>query len=101
MSDRPGIEVSGLVKRFGDVLALDGVDLIARQGQVVGLLGPNGAGKTTLVRVLATLLKPDAGTAHVLGLDVQRDAAARLAPYSRPTIVRFSRPVRFSSTAAY
>jgi ABC-2 type transport system ATP-binding protein len=76
MSDRPGIEVSGLVKRFGDVLALDGVDLIARQGQVVGLLGPNGAGKTTLVRVLATLLKPDAGTAHVLGLDVQRDAAA-------------------------
>jgi ABC-2 type transport system ATP-binding protein len=70
------IEVRGLVKHFGDVCALDGVDLTAHQGQVVGLLGPNGAGKTTLVRVLATLLKADAGSARVLGLDVQRDAAA-------------------------
>jgi ABC-2 type transport system ATP-binding protein len=75
MTDGPAIEVRGLVKRFGDVRALDGVDLSARQGQVLGLLGPNGAGKTTLVRVLATLLKPDAGTARVLGLDVQREAA--------------------------
>jgi ABC-2 type transport system ATP-binding protein len=64
------------MKSFGEVRALDGVNLTARQGQVVGLLGPNGAGKTTLVRVLATLLKPDAGTAHVLGLDVQREDAA-------------------------
>jgi ABC-2 type transport system ATP-binding protein len=69
------IEVEGLVKRFGEVHALDGVDLVAPQGQVLGLLGPNGAGKTTLVRVLATLLKPDAGKARVLGLDVQHDAA--------------------------
>jgi ABC-2 type transport system ATP-binding protein len=76
MSDAPAIEVQGLVKRFGDVCALDGVDLIAPHGQMVGLLGPNGAGKTTLVRVLATLLRADAGTARVLGLDVQRDAAA-------------------------
>jgi ABC-2 type transport system ATP-binding protein len=76
MTDGLAIEVRGLVKRFGEVRALDGVDLTARQGQVVGLLGPNGAGKTTLVRVLATLLKADAGTAHVLGLDVQRDAGA-------------------------
>jgi ABC-2 type transport system ATP-binding protein len=76
MTDGPAIEVRGLVKRFGEVLALDGVDLTARQGQVLGLLGPNGAGKTTLVRVLATLLKADAGSAQVLGLDVQRDAAA-------------------------
>jgi len=75
MTDGPAIEVRGLVKRFGDVCALDGVDLTARQGQVLGLLGPNGAGKTTLVRVLATLLKPDAGTAHVLGLDVQHEAS--------------------------
>jgi ABC-2 type transport system ATP-binding protein len=75
MSDAAAIEVHGLVKRFGEVCALDGVDLTARQGQVLGLLGPNGAGKTTLVRVLATLLKADAGTASVLGLDVQRDAA--------------------------
>jgi ABC-2 type transport system ATP-binding protein len=76
VTDGPAIEVRGLVKRFGEVCALDGVDLTARQGQVLGLLGPNGAGKTTLVRVLATLLKPDAGTARVLGLDVQREASA-------------------------
>jgi ABC-2 type transport system ATP-binding protein len=76
MTDRPAIEVRGLTKSFGEVRALDGVDLTARQGQVVGLLGPNGAGKTTLVRVLATLLEADAGTAYVLGMDVQREAAA-------------------------
>ncbi len=75
MTDRAAIELRGLVKRFGDVRALDGVDLTAAPGQVVGLLGPNGAGKTTLVRILATLLKPDAGEAHVLGLDVLHDAA--------------------------
>ncbi len=76
MIDGPAIEVCGLMKSFGDIRALDGLDLTAAQGQVVGLLGPNGAGKTTLVRVLATLLKPDSGAAHVLGLDVQREAAA-------------------------
>jgi ABC-2 type transport system ATP-binding protein len=76
VSDGDAIEVRGLVKHFGDVHALDGVDLIARRGEVLGLLGPNGAGKTTLVRVLATLLRPDAGSATVLGLDVERDAAA-------------------------
>ncbi|MGO9489217.1 MAG: ATP-binding cassette domain-containing protein [Solirubrobacteraceae bacterium] len=75
MTDGAAIDVRGLVKRFGEVCALDGVDLTAQQGQVLGLLGPNGAGKTTLVRVLATLIKPDAGTATVLGLDVERDAA--------------------------
>jgi ABC-2 type transport system ATP-binding protein len=69
------IEVRGVVKRFGGVRALDGVDLTAREGEVLGLLGPNGAGKTTLVRVLTTLLRPDAGTACVLGLDVVSDAA--------------------------
>ncbi len=76
MSDAPAIEVRGLVKRFGEVRALDGVDLTVAQGQIVGLLGPNGAGKTTLVRILATLLQADAGSAHVLGLDVRQDAAA-------------------------
>src|SRR6202007_320814 len=75
MSDAPAIEVRGLVKRFGGVRALDGLDLTAAHGSVVALLGPNGAGKTTLVRVLATLIKADAGSASVLGLDVQRDAA--------------------------
>src|SRR3954470_20767320 len=70
------IRVRGLRKSFGDVRALDGVDLEAAPGTVLGLLGPNGAGKTTTVRVLTTLLKPDAGTAQVAGLDVVRDAAA-------------------------
>ena len=72
----PAIEVTGLRKAFGDVQALDGVDLTVPTGTVLGLLGPNGAGKTTAVRVLTTLLKPDAGTAKVTGLDVVRDAAA-------------------------
>ena len=74
MSAQQAIEVSGVVKRFGQVLALDGVDLTARHGEVVALLGPNGAGKTTLVRVLATLLLADAGEARVLGLDVREQA---------------------------
>ena len=70
------IEATGLVKRFGDTLALDGIDLAAREGSVLGVLGPNGAGKTTAVRILATLLRPDAGTARVAGLDVTTDAHA-------------------------
>jgi oleandomycin transport system ATP-binding protein len=73
-NDGIAIEVHGLVKRFGKTTALDGVDLTARTGTVLGLLGPNGAGKTTVVRSLATLIRPDAGTATVLGYDVQRDA---------------------------
>jgi ABC-2 type transport system ATP-binding protein len=73
--DELAISVRGLCKSYGDVRALDGVDLDVRRGTVLGLLGPNGAGKTTVVRVLATLLKPDAGTATVTGLDVVHDAA--------------------------
>jgi ABC-2 type transport system ATP-binding protein len=76
VSESAAIEVQGLVKHFGEVRALDGVDLVAQQGKVLGLLGPNGAGKTTLVRVLATLIEPDSGSASVLGFDVHRDAAA-------------------------
>ncbi len=68
------IWAEGLVKRFGETTALDGVDLAVRSGTVVGLLGPNGAGKTTAVRVLATLLRPDAGHATVGGYDVIRQA---------------------------
>src|SRR3954454_1327441 len=70
------IVVEGLVKRFGDTTALDGVDLTVPEGSVLGLLGPNGAGKTTVVRILTTLLRADAGRAEVVGLDVVRDAAS-------------------------
>ncbi|CAM3506165.1 ATP-binding cassette domain-containing protein [Isoptericola cucumis] len=73
---RPAFEVEGLVKRFGSTTALDGVDLQARPGTVLGVLGPNGAGKTTAIRVLATLERADAGRASVDGLDVARDAVA-------------------------
>ena len=69
------ISVSGLFKAFGEVQALVGVDLEVPAGAVLGLLGPNGAGKTTFVRILTTLLKPDAGTARVVGLDVVHDGA--------------------------
>ena len=68
------IEVSGLHKAFGATKALDGVDLSVDEGTVLGLLGPNGAGKTTTVRVLATLLKPDSGSASVAGFDVVSQA---------------------------
>ena len=68
--------MQGVVKRFGETLALGGVDLEVPQGAVFGLLGPNGAGKTTLVRVLATLLEPDGGRAEVFGRDVIHDAPA-------------------------
>ncbi|MGW2249900.1 ATP-binding cassette domain-containing protein [Kitasatospora sp. NPDC001660] len=66
------VEVHGIVKHFGATKALDGVDLTVREGTVLGVLGPNGAGKTTLVRILSTLIKPDAGTAYVGGYDVLR-----------------------------
>ena len=68
------IETHGLAKSFKTTRALDGVDLRIRKGSVYGLLGPNGAGKTTTIRILATLLKPTAGTATVLGHDVVREA---------------------------
>jgi ABC-2 type transport system ATP-binding protein len=68
------VVASGLVKTFGEVRALDGVNLVVPRGQVVGLLGPNGAGKTTTVRILSTLLKPTSGTATVAGFDVVKQA---------------------------
>ncbi|MEV8021725.1 ATP-binding cassette domain-containing protein [Streptomyces sp. NPDC086554] len=70
------IETAGLVKTFGDTRAVDGVDLTIPAGTVYGLLGPNGAGKTTTVKMLATLLRPDGGDAHVFGHDVVREADA-------------------------
>jgi len=74
-ADGAAVSVSGLEKSYGTVRALTGVDLEVRAGTVLGLLGPNGAGKTTIIRILTTLLKPDAGSARVAGLDVVRDAA--------------------------
>jgi ABC-2 type transport system ATP-binding protein len=74
MSSSPAIMAEGLKKHFGETQALRGVDFSAQPGTVLGLLGPNGAGKTTAVRILTTLLKPDAGHAEVAGLDVVRHA---------------------------
>jgi ABC-2 type transport system ATP-binding protein len=70
MAGIPAIEAEGLAKKFGATQALAGVDLSVAAGSILGLLGPNGAGKTTVVRVLATLLRPDAGRARILGADV-------------------------------
>jgi oleandomycin transport system ATP-binding protein len=67
------IRAEGLVKRYGDMVALDGVDLEVPAGKVIGVLGPNGAGKTTTVRILSTLMRPDAGCATVGGFDVVKD----------------------------
>jgi len=68
------VEAHGLVKEFGDVKALNGIDLVVPRGSVVGLLGPNGSGKTTTVRILATLLKATSGSAKVAGFDVRKQA---------------------------
>ncbi|MFE2503200.1 ATP-binding cassette domain-containing protein [Streptomyces rubiginosohelvolus] len=76
MSTELAIETTGLVKVFGDNRAVDGIDLAVPTGTVYGVLGPNGAGKTTAVRMLATLLRPDGGTARIFGKDVVKDADA-------------------------
>jgi ABC-2 type transport system ATP-binding protein len=70
--DAPAIEAEGLVKKFGDNVAVDGVSFTVPEGTVLGLLGPNGAGKTTTVRMMTTLTKPTAGTARVAGFDVRQ-----------------------------
>jgi ABC-2 type transport system ATP-binding protein len=76
MSMTLAIEASGLAKSFGETRAVDGVDLAVARGSVYGVLGPNGAGKTTTIRMLATLLRPDDGSARVLGHDIVSEAAA-------------------------
>jgi ABC-2 type transport system ATP-binding protein len=70
----PAIEATGVVKRFGKTIALDGLDLVAERGSILAVLGPNGAGKTTFVRCVATLIKPDSGGLLVFGRDVVRQA---------------------------
>src|SRR5580658_364330 len=76
MNENAVIETVGLTKRFGGFTAVADLDLVVQTGTVVALLGPNGAGKTTTVRMLATLLRPDAGHARVAGHDVVQDAPA-------------------------
>ena len=76
MTPAPAIEASGLTRRYGQTRAVDGLDLTVPRGVVYGVLGPNGAGKTTLIRMLATLLQPDGGTARVFGHDIVREAEA-------------------------
>ena len=70
------ISVRGLVKRYGDLVAVDGIDFDVASGEIFGLLGPNGAGKTTTVEILEGLRAPDGGTATVLGVDVAKGADA-------------------------
>src|SRR5512147_1254673 len=70
------VSASGLVKRYGDVLAVDGLDLDIPAGQFFGLLGPNGSGKTSTIHMLATLIRPSGGSATVFGNDVVRDPVA-------------------------
>ena len=76
MSTAPAVEIRGLTKSFGDVRALDGLDLTVAPGEVAGFLGPNGAGKSTTIRVLLGLLRPDAGTVRLLDGDPWTDAVA-------------------------
>lgn len=76
MLNKPAILAEGLKKSYGKTQALAGLDLVAEEGTVLGVLGPNGAGKTTAVRILTTLLRPDAGRAQVAGLDVVKQAEA-------------------------
>src|SRR6266542_4069261 len=99
----PAIRVESVVKRFGSTTALAGVDLEVPEGMVFGLLGPNGAGKTTLVRILATLLEPDAGRADLFGHDVAAEASkARelLALTGRENLEMFGRLFRLSRADA-
>ncbi len=69
------VQMSGVVKRFGTMMALRGIDLEVQRGKCIGLFGPNGAGKTTLLRILATLTRPSSGTIHIAGYDILRHAA--------------------------
>ena len=92
-SPRLTIEAREISKAFGTTRALIHVDLVAEAGQVLALLGPNGAGKTTLVRILTTLLQPDAGWAKVAGLDVVRDAARVRTVIGLTGQIRGGRPV--------
>src|SRR5579875_1170526 len=98
MANKPAILAEGLEKQYGKTRALAGLDLSAEEGSVLAVLGPNGAGKTTAVRILTTLLRPDAGRAEVAGLDVVRDAdalgRASASPASTPPSMRTSQATK-------
>ena len=74
-SDESAIEVSGLTKRFGSTLAVDGLSLAVKRGSTLGLIGPNGAGKSTTIKMVMGLLTPSVGTVRVLGRSVREDSA--------------------------
>ena len=93
MSESPMIEAVGLQKRYGEQVAVDGVDLEVPAGRILGVLGPNGAGKSTTVRMLTTMTRPDGGTGRVAGLDIVNDARAD------PPHHRRDRPGRHASTS--
>lgn len=76
MNDNYVIEAKGLIKSYGKIQALRGVDLDVRRGEIFGFLGPNGAGKTTTIRCMLDLIRPQGGTIRVLGMDPQRDPVA-------------------------
>ena len=76
MSNGPAVEITGMVKRYGNLTAVDGLTLTARRGEVTAILGPNGAGKTTTIEVCEGYRNADAGIVRVLGLDPAADAAA-------------------------
>ena len=79
MSEELALKAQGLIKSYGEVRALRGVDLEVRQGEIFGFLGPNGAGKTTTIRCLLDLIRPDSGTVSVLGIDRQAEPESRRA----------------------
>jgi ABC-type multidrug transport system ATPase subunit len=87
-ADELAVEAVGLEKAYGTLRVLDGVELGVARGSVFALLGPNGAGKTTIVRILATLLRPDAGQARVAGFDVVRDRRGCGGPSASPASTR-------------
>lgn len=76
MSNEFAVELKSVVKRYGEIIAVDNVNLTIKQGEIFGLLGPNGSGKSTTMKMLLGLVQPDAGIVYVLGLDVKKDAVA-------------------------
>jgi ABC-type multidrug transport system ATPase subunit len=101
MAVASAIRTEGLTKRFGDVLALDGLDLVVERGEALGFLGPNGAGKTTTIRLLLHLIHPNAGRAWVMDVPVDDVARAPAPRLCRRRPRRASLPSRGATCAAH